>query len=226
MRFVLFALFDGALLQVEIVQRGEALDGLLGKVSIGHGMANDNRLATKFAELGGDQARDGTLPASGADGAHGDDGHGRFDLSVLGSEQPEIGAGGNHARGKVHQVRIGDIAVGEHHSIDIFFGDDLLQIFFLKDGNAFWIEASGEFGWVVTARNIGDLSSGEGHHVIVKILAEYNIKVVKVAACGSKDKNSFHSIPQYAITAHHALWGSGGQCGLSRGLVRNEAGWL
>src|SRR5208283_6000029 len=36
-RFILFALLDGALLQIEILKRGKTLDGLLSKVSVGMG---------------------------------------------------------------------------------------------------------------------------------------------------------------------------------------------
>ena len=136
MRLVFFALLDGALVQVEIFERGETLHGLLGEISVGHGMANDHRLVALFAERGGDQARDGTLAASGASGADRNHGYAGFDLSVLGAEQPEIGSGGDHARGEVHERGIRDVAIREDDGVDVFVGDDLLQIFLFEDGDA------------------------------------------------------------------------------------------
>jgi hypothetical protein len=55
MRFVLFPLFDRALLQIEVFECCEALNGLHRQVSIRHGMADDDGLPTVFAKLGRDQ---------------------------------------------------------------------------------------------------------------------------------------------------------------------------
>lgn len=55
-RFVLLAFFDRALLQVEIFEGGEALDRLRREVAIGHGMPDNDGLASVFAKFSGNQS--------------------------------------------------------------------------------------------------------------------------------------------------------------------------
>ena len=71
-RFVLFALLNGALLQVEVLHGGEALHRLLRQITVRHGVPNHDWPSTLLAQFFGDQARDRALAASGSHCAHGD----------------------------------------------------------------------------------------------------------------------------------------------------------
>ena len=146
MRLVLFALFDRALVPVEIFHHGKALHGLRRQIAIGHGMADHHRLPSQLMKPVGHQSRDRTLAASGAHRANGNHRQVRRNLRVLGAEQPEIGAGGSRARSQVHQVLVRDVAVGEDHDVDPVVRDQLLHVLLFEDGNAFGIEASREHG--------------------------------------------------------------------------------
>ena len=143
-----------------------------GKIAIRHGVANDHWLSPLPAQFSGDQARDRALAASGAHRAYGNDWDRRLDLRVLGSQKPEIGVRSHRARGKMHQVLVGNVAVGKHHRANLILSDQFLDIFLFEDRNAIRIEASGKLRRIAAPRNIGDLSGRECDHLVVGIIAE------------------------------------------------------
>ena len=49
MRFILFAFLDGALMKIEILHSGEALNRLRHQISVRHGVANDHGPSTLAA---------------------------------------------------------------------------------------------------------------------------------------------------------------------------------
>ena len=106
---------------------------------------------------------------------------------MFGSEQPEIRARSYGARCQVHQRGIRNIAVGKNDGVDLLVGDDLLQIFLFKNGDALGIKAAGKFRRILPARNVGNLGRCEGHYVVVKVVAEERVEVVEVAPGGSED---------------------------------------
>src|SRR5208282_935161 len=113
-RFIFLAFFDGALLKVEILHGGESLNSLRRKISIGHGMSNNHWPSTLAAQLSRDQARHRTLAASGSHRAHGNDRNRRLELSVRGSQKPEIRVRSHCAGAEMHEVLVRNIAVGKH----------------------------------------------------------------------------------------------------------------
>ena len=104
-RLVFLALFDGALVAVEIGQRSEALRALRRQVAVRHGMADHDRVPSHAAQFAGDAARDRTLAATGADRAHRDHRHLRQQLRARDAQQPEISPGCDRSRCQMHQCR-------------------------------------------------------------------------------------------------------------------------
>src|ERR1039458_8770811 len=92
----------------------------------------------------------------------------------------------------MHQVLVGNIAVGKHDRINLVFGNQLFHILFLEDRDAFRIQASCRFGRITAAGNVRNLGGGECDYVLVGIVAEQDIEVVEVPACGAKNQNSLH----------------------------------
>ena len=137
MRFVLFTLFDGALMLVHVVDGGEALHGLNGEIAVRHGVADyDDFFVTFAAQFGGDEAAERALAASGAHGADRDHGDRGLQLRALGAEQPEIGTGGDDAGAEVHQVLVRDVAVGEDGGVDVVLVYEAFEVVFFEDRNA------------------------------------------------------------------------------------------
>ena len=88
-----------------------------------------------------DQARDRALAASRSHRAHRNDGDHRLELRAPGSQKPEIGVRCHGTGSEMHQVLVGNVAVGKHHNINLVFGDQLLQIVLFENRNAFGIQA-------------------------------------------------------------------------------------
>src|SRR5581483_2817583 len=192
-RLVLFALFDGALMALQILEAGKALDGLDGEVAVRHGMTDGNRLPAETVKFGSDEARDGTLAAAGTHGANGNRGNIGAQLRVLGAEQPEVGAGSDGAGGQMHEGQIRNIAVRKDNSVNGFVADQTLHFLLFEDRNAFWIQRASQLRRIAPVGDIGNLSGGKGDDLNLGIVAKYNIEIVEVASCGSNDGDSLHS---------------------------------
>ena len=96
-------------------------------------------------------------------------------------------------RGQVHQRRIGDIAIGKDHHIDMLVADDLFHLVFFEDRNSIGIEIARQFGGITASSNVGDLRGGEGDYVKLRVIAKHYVEVVKISSSRSKDEDSLHS---------------------------------
>src|SRR5208282_4126487 len=92
----------------------------------------------------------------------------------------------------MHEVLVGNIAVGKDHCVNFVFGDQLFEILLFEDGNTFGIEMSGKFRRITASGDVGNLSGGEGDYVIIRIVAKPNVEIVEVSAGGTKNQNSLH----------------------------------
>ncbi len=72
----------------------------------------------------------------------------------------------------MHQVLVGNVAVGKHHRVDLVFEDQLFHIFFFEDGNALRIQASGKFRRISAAGNVRNLSGSKCDYLVVGIIAK------------------------------------------------------
>ena len=185
MRFVLFAFLNRAFVAIQVFASGKALHSLRGQISVGHGVTNDDRLPTIFAKLCGHEPRNGTLAAAGSHRAHGNHGNDGFHLGASGTEEPEIRASRDAARGKMHHRGMGYIAIGKHNHVDAFALDHFFQIVFFHDGNPVGISAPSENRWITAASNVGNLRCSERDHMKLRMIAENDIEVMKISACGT-----------------------------------------
>ena len=91
---------------------------------------------------------------------------------MFGSQKPEIDVRSYRTGSEVHQVLVGNIAIGKHHRVNLVFGDQLFHIFLFEDRNPFRIQASGKFRRITAAGNVGNLSGRECDHLVVEIIAK------------------------------------------------------
>src|SRR5208282_575204 len=186
------AFLDGALLQIEVLHGGEPLDSLRRKIAVRHGVSNDHRPLALPAQLCRDQSRNRALAASRSHRTHGNDGDRGFELRVLGSQKPEIGVCSHRTGAEMHEVLVGNIAIGKHYRINRVFSDQVFQIFLFEDRNALRIQAAGQFRRITTAGNVGNLSGSERNYLVVGIITKYDVEIVEVPAGGTQNQNSLH----------------------------------
>src|ERR1019366_9595895 len=97
--------------------------------------------------------------------------------------EPKVRVGSHHARCEVHQVLVGDIAVGEHHCLDALVANQFFQVLLFKDRDPGGIlRTACQFRRVAAACNIGGLGGGEGNHLIVGGVAKNDVEIMKVPA--------------------------------------------
>ncbi len=85
-----------------------------------------------------------------------------LDHRGIGPEEDEIGPGGHGLRGLVHDVFMGDVAVGEMDVVDLVLGDEGVHLGLGVDGDALGIELPRQDGGVFPALDVGDLGGREG----------------------------------------------------------------
>ena len=155
-------------------------------------MADHHRVPSQRAQFRRHAPRYRTLAASGAHRANRNDRNLRRQLGALGAQQPEIGSCGDRARCQVHQGWIRNVAVGKHHDIHVLVADDLFHRVFFHDRNARRIRCASQLRWVMSSGNVGDLRCGEGDYLKFRVIAKYDVKVMKISSSSSKDENPFH----------------------------------
>ena len=139
------------------------------------------------------------LARAGPDGADGDDGLAALDHRVAGAEEDEVGAGGQDLGGLVHDVLVGDVAVGEMDVVDLVGGDELVELGLGVDRDALGIELAGQGRGILAAFDVRDLGGGEGDDLVVGIVAEEGVEVVEVAPGGAHDDDLFHAALSFLI---------------------------
>ena len=93
----------------------------------------------------------------------------------------------------MHQRRIGHVAVGKGHNIDLLIADNLFHPVFFQDGNAFGVKVSRQFCGITSSSNVGDLCGSEGNYVEVGVVTKDYVEVVEISSSRTKDEDSLHS---------------------------------
>jgi len=177
MRFVFFALLDGALVLIQVAISAVALHLLFDQVAVGHGVADGRYPETHLAQNERYPAGGLAFPRTGAHGADRDDRLDRLICVVFVPINLKSAAGGQHHRSLVHDVFVGHIAVSEDHLIDLQVLDQTDQFTFRIDRDTLRVKLSGQFGGVLAAIDIGYLGGGEGFDFIIRITAIKTLKL-------------------------------------------------
>jgi len=77
---------------------------------------------------------------------------------------------------------VGDIAIGKDNFINRMFPDEFRQPLLRHNRYTFWIARTGQGGRVGFRLNTRDLCRCESNNSSVGIVAEYHIKVMKIAS--------------------------------------------
>ena len=95
------------------------------------------------------------LAAAGADRANGNQRQTGAELRARLAGQHKVCSGCNHARCKMHHVRMGDIAVREDRVVNRLAADECLYLGLLNDADAARIERTRQFRRIPPPRNVG-----------------------------------------------------------------------
>src|ERR1022692_2971150 len=96
----------------------------------------------------------------------------RLELRAPGSQKPKVGIRRYRTGGEMHQVLVGNVAVGKRHRINLVLGDQILQIFLFENRNAFWIQGSCKLRRIAAAGNIWNLYGGECNYLVGGIITK------------------------------------------------------
>ena len=191
MRLVFFALFNGALMSVQVLHHGKTLDRLGGKIAVGHGMAHHYYPLSFATQLRGYQASHRTLTATCAHRADRDHRDRRFQLRSAGTQQPKVGTARHHSRRQMHQVRVGNITVGEDRGINLVFFHQAFEIFFFENRDSRGIKRPGQFSGIPPVSDAGNLVGGEGYDVVLRVAAKHYVEIVEVSSSRAENQNLF-----------------------------------
>ena len=161
-------------------------------------MAHDGGAQAAAAQFARQPAAHRGLAAAGAHRRYRDHRHSRRDHGPQRAEQGEVGAGRERARGAMHDLGMGKVAVGEHHQLDLVRADQRLELGFRRDGDAFRILRAGERGGIAAPGDAGNLRRGKGHDFERRIVAIDDIEVVEIAPGRAHDHDA------RAVAAIHA----------------------
>jgi hypothetical protein len=190
MRLVLLALLDGAARAIEVFESREALHRLLREIAVRHRMTHDGDAQAARPEEPREGAADLRFPDARAHRADRDHGDLRPQHRRLGPEEREVRARGEGDRGRVHDVDVGDVGVGEDDLVDALRGDECCELALVADGQPVRIEWTGELGRIAAARDAGDLGGCEGDDLRGGIVAVDRVEDVEVAASGAEDQDA------------------------------------
>ena len=82
----------------------------------------------------------------------------------------------------MHDLFVGDIAVGEDNLVDILGSAEFFELSFVDNGNPVWIQRSSQCGGIATAGYARDLGRREGDHLGFRVFTVHDIEIVEVAA--------------------------------------------
>src|SRR3989304_4760643 len=102
----------------------------------------------------------------------------------------EAGPRRHRPRGDVHDVEVGDVAVGEDDLVDAARPDQVLPALLREDGDAGGVERPGELRRVGAAGDVGDLRRREADDLVGGRVAEDDVEVVEIAAGGAQDEDA------------------------------------
>ena len=190
MRLVLLALLDRAVVRVQVLVAGEALDGLPRQVAVRHRVAQHGDALARLSQQASDVARGLALARAGAHRADRDDRSRGAQHRLARGEQAVRRARRERARAEVHDVLVRHVGVGEDDLVDGVLADRALELGFGEDRDAVRVGGPGELRRVHTAVDVRDLRRGEGNDLDVGAAAVDDVEVVKVASRCARDENS------------------------------------
>ncbi len=189
-RLVLLALLRGASGRVQIRPAREALDALALEIAVGHRVAQHRHPVPAPAQPPSEPSRGLRLAAPRPDGRDRDDRHLRPQHRPPRPQQREVGAGGEGAGRQVHDDRVRDVAVGEHHPVHSLAETDRLQVGLVEDRDAVRVVRSGQRSRIPSVAQPGNLGLGERDHAHLGVLAIDHVEVVEVAPGGAHDQDA------------------------------------
>ena len=92
----------------------------------------------------------------------------------------------------MHHGLVLEIRVSEDDLVDVVLVDELRQLLLGPDRDPVRVQRAGERGRIDAVVDAGDLRRREGDDVGVRIVAEGDVEVVKVASAGSHDDDLAH----------------------------------
>jgi hypothetical protein len=184
---VLLALLGGASGRVQVRGVREALDALALEIAVGHRVTQHGHPVPSSAQPSPEPSRGLRLATAGPDGRDRDHRHSRPEHRPARPEQREVGAGGERAGGEMHDRRVRDIAVGEHHLVHALTDADRLQLHLVDDGDAVRVSRSRQRGRVAAVAQPGNLGLGERDHAHLGVVTVDHVEVVEVAAGRAED---------------------------------------
>ena len=101
--------------------------------------------------------------------------------------------------GLVHDVGVGEVAVGEMDVVDLVVGDELVELGLGLDRDALGIELAGQDRGILAALDVRDLRRREGDDPVVGVVTEVGVEVVEVAPGGAHDDDLFHAALSFLI---------------------------
>jgi hypothetical protein len=104
------------------------------------------------------------------------------------AEHLEISPGCVDDRSQMHDVLMRDIAIRENTAINPLITDKFGQDLLVLNGNPVRVEGTGQFSRVTATVDFWDLSSREGHYLIIPVVSKDTIEVMKIAS-GSADND-------------------------------------
>ncbi len=105
----------------------------------------------------------------------------------------------------MHDEGVLDVAVGEHHLVDVPLAADVGEIRFIENGNSVGVASAGERGRIAPTGDARDLGGGEGHDLAGGVVAKDDVEVVEVAAGRAHDEHASrlacicHAMPPYVL---------------------------
>ncbi len=102
----------------------------------------------------------------------------------------KVGAGGQHLRCLVHDILMGHVGIGKDHLVYAVLADEIYQLLFGVDGDAVRVEAPCQLRRVDATFDVWDLGGSKGHNLVLLVVAEENVKVVKVATGSAHDQDT------------------------------------
>ncbi len=125
---VLLALLDRALVLVEVGVGGEALDLLLDEVAVGHRVADGDDAAALLLEDRATLRLVWLLPEPVRTAQTETTGLRLLIIVSSGPRRTKLAPGGQDLGGLVHDVFVGEVAVGEDDVVDLVAGDELVEL--------------------------------------------------------------------------------------------------
>src|SRR4249919_2560220 len=82
----------------------------------------------------------------------------------------------------MHEVYVGDVAIGKDHLVNGLFEDQLFEFLLRVDGNAVRVKGAAQRCRITTVLDSRDLSGGERHDFVFGIVTEADIESMKISA--------------------------------------------